>query len=89
MEKDIIKNNMELFNTDDLDVSKQEWKGMPEFIQTKQKPYSSIIVRFESKDDLDDFSKLINQKLTNRTKSIWYPFKSHWGNNNEIYVDEP
>ena len=79
---------MELFNTDDLDIAKQEWKDMPEFVQTKQKPYSSIIIRFATKEDLTAFSELIEQKLTNRTKSIWYPFRSHWGNNNETYGDE-
>jgi hypothetical protein len=80
---------MELFNTDDLDLAKQEWKGMPEFVQGKQSPYSAIIVRFECKEDLDGFTKLIGQKLTYRTKSIWFPFKSHWGNNKESYGDEP
>lgn len=56
-----------------------EWKDMPEFIQTKQQEYAKIIVRFNSEQDLVEFSKLINQKITRKTKSIWYPFKSHWG----------
>lgn len=67
----------------------KEWEGMPEFIQGKQKPYSQIIMRFENKEDLEKFATLIGQKLTNRTKSIWFPFKSHWGNNKNIWVDEP
>ena len=49
------------------------WKGMPEFIQEKQEPYSKIIVRFDSEEDLQEFANLIGQKLTNKTKSIWHP----------------
>ncbi len=70
-----------------FDPSK-EWVGMPEFVQEKQKPYSQIIVRFEDEQDLKEFANLINQKLTAKTKSIWYPFKSHWGTHKNIWVDE-
>ena len=58
----------------------KEWEGMPEFIQRKKEPYSKIIIRFENESDLQDFANLIGQKLTSKTKSIWHPFKSHWGN---------
>ena len=52
---------------------KEEWKGMPEYVQEKKRPYATIIVRLESKEDLEDFAKRIGQKLTQRTKSIWHP----------------
>ena len=64
------------------------WRGMPEFIQEKQEPFSKIIIRFETEDDLEEFAKLIGQKLTPKTKSIWHPFKSHWGAPKKIYKDE-
>jgi hypothetical protein len=67
---------------------KEEWKNMPEFVQEKQKPFSQVIVRFETEKDLEEFSNLIGQKLTNKTKSIWYPFKSHWGNGRMRWGDE-
>ena len=64
----------------DLDKEwEKEWIGMPEFLQGKQKPYSQVIVRFSSEKDLLEFSKLIDQSLTNKTKSIWFPARSHWG----------
>jgi len=66
----------------------KEWKDMPEFVQNKNKPYSEIIFRFESKEDLQEFAKLINQKLTSKTKSAWFPFKSHWGGIKKVWVDE-
>lgn len=67
---------------------KNEWKEMPEFIQNKKDSYAKIIVRFDNEDDLQEFAKLIGQKLTNKTKSIWYPFKSHWGGIKKIWKDE-
>ncbi len=56
----------------------REWKDMPEFVQEKQEPYSKIIFRFDNEKDLQDFAVLIGQKLTKKTKSAWFPFKSHW-----------
>ena len=67
---------------------KKEWVGMPEFVQKKQEPYAKIIVRFNDEKSLQDFAKKIGQKLTNKTKSIWHPFKSHWGNGRKVYVDK-
>jgi hypothetical protein len=66
-----------------------EWVGMPEFNQQNIKPFKEIIVRFETEKDYINFQKQINQQLTNKTKSIWHPFKSHWGLEKKVYVDEP
>jgi hypothetical protein len=65
-----------------------EWINMPEFIQEKQEPYTKLIVRFENKEDFEEFSKLIEQKLTQKTKSIWFPFKSHWGLSVKRWINE-
>ena len=65
-----------------------EWKDMPEFIQDKQEPFAKIIVRFGSQEDLDEFSELIGQKLTNKTKSIWHPQLERGINSSKRYVDE-
>lgn len=32
------------------------------------------------------FSKVSEQKITNKTKSVWFPFKSHWGGVNHKYI---
>jgi hypothetical protein len=50
-----------------------EWVDMPEFVQEENPPFSKIIFRFATQEDLDAFSKLIGQKLTPKTKSAWYP----------------
>jgi len=54
------------------------WTDMPEFIQEKQAPFAQITVRFNSEKDLNEFAKMIGQKLTPKTKSIWHPYKSHF-----------
>lgn len=67
--------------------AEHEWTGMPEFIQEKQEPFSKIIIRFESEYDLDDFAKLIGQKLTPKTKSIWHPHKPHSSGVKKVYTN--
>jgi hypothetical protein len=68
---------------------KKHWKGMPEFVQEKKEPFAKIIFRFESEKDLNEFAKIIGQKLTKKTKSAWFPFKSHWGLIKKVWKDEP
>lgn len=36
--------------------------------------------------DRPQLARLTEQKITNKTKSIWYPFKSHWGGITEKYI---
>lgn len=67
----------------------KEWKDMPEFIQfNKDKPYTQITIRFATKEDLDEFAKIIGQKLTNKTKAIWHPAIERGLTAHKIYVDE-
>lgn len=67
---------------------KNEWLDMPEFVQEKKESYSKIIVRFNSEEDLQEFAKLIGQKLTNKTKSIWHPKLVRGINSNKRYTNE-
>lgn len=39
----------------------------------KEKSTRKLIVHFSSKEDIQEFSKLINQSITLKTQSIWYP----------------
>jgi hypothetical protein len=68
----------------------QEWVGMPEFEQVKVEPYSKIIVRFDSEEDLQEFAAMIGQKLTSKTKSIWHPklVAGEQSGTHLVYVDE-
>lgn len=52
---------------------KKHWVGMPEFKQEDNPPYMKIIISFRNEDDYKEFAKLVDQNLTEKTKSIWYP----------------
>lgn len=65
-----------------------EWVGMPEFVQESKKPFKEVIVRFETEEDYIDFQNRLGQTMTIKTKSIWHPFKSHWGLERKVYKDE-
>ncbi len=57
------------------DSLEKEWQGMPEFEQDDLMAVQQIIVNFETREDVKAFTKLLNQNITERTRSIWYPEK--------------
>ena len=71
---------MKKFNPQD------HWVGMPEFVQEKKTEYAKIIIRFDDEESLQEFSSLIGQKLTSKTKSIWHPYKPHCGDTTSKYI---
>lgn len=50
-----------------------EWQGMPEFEQKDKTAFQSIHIHFKNQKNVNDFSKLIKQKITSKTRSLWYP----------------
>ena len=51
----------------------EEWQDMPEFVQENKLPFRTIYVHFKNEKDVEAFSKLIGQKISQRTKFVWYP----------------
>ena len=72
-------------------MTKQEicehWSDMPEFVQEKKVEYQKIIVRFDSEEDVQDFAEAIDQVITPKTKSIWYPKLDRFKNKGVYYGD--
>jgi hypothetical protein len=66
------------------------WKGMPEFRQDDLSPKYSIIVHFDGPENREKFSALIGQKLTDDTRSIWYPRAEigHYADKRYVNPDE-
>ena len=88
MEENKIDNQMNIFDILGVEEDwKKEWQDMPEFIQEDLTPYQQIIVSFETDKDVKDFAKLINQKLTYKTKSIWFPETERGKFKDYTYVD--
>ena len=52
----------------------KEWEGMPEY-DNPAKAYKSIMVHFENEESYREFCELIQQELTDKTNSCWYPEK--------------
>lgn len=67
----------------DTDLEDKEWEkhwvDMPEFEQEHNKAFKTVYVHFRTKEDYEEFSKLITKhidkdtKLSTKTKSFWYP----------------
>ena len=63
----------EFLGEGDEEPWEKHWVGMPEFEQEDDPNYKELLVKFKTKEDYDKFQKLIEQKLTLKTKSIFYP----------------
>ena len=57
----------------DQEAWREEWQGMPEFEQKNLLPEYSVRVNFASFEDLQKFASMVEQTLTVKTQSIWYP----------------
>jgi|APCry1669193181_1035450.scaffolds.fasta_scaffold227746_1 hypothetical protein len=79
VEEDAPQNLFELVGIEDEspetedDEWKKHWVGMPEFTQEKNLPFKTLYLHFRNAEDYEEFAKLIDQSLTKKTKSIWYP----------------
>ncbi len=73
MESPELKNNLQGFIEFAENDWRKEWQGMPEYNNAELKPFQSIRVWFKTQEDYQNFAKLINQNLTEKTITIWYP----------------
>jgi len=55
------------------DTPESEWRGMPEYNQPFNGAYRQLIVSFDDEEGVRQFAQLVNQSITDKTKSIWYP----------------
>lgn len=72
---------------DNMKDWQKHWKNMPEFINNENTPFRTIIVHLETQEALNEFIHLMKQKITDKTKYIYYPYKHKQKLKNLIYVD--
>lgn len=74
-----------------------EWKnpyiqwyaaGMPSFNTYDISPYKQIKLKFKTMEDRDEFAKLMEVTLTEKTNVIWFPSKDREKNNMSRIVEE-
>jgi len=71
--KDILE-DLEFDNLLPEDFDEDELlKGMPSYESKDLQPYRTLYVHFNNEKDIQEFAKLINQKITDKTKYIYYP----------------
>lgn len=66
----------------------EAWRGMPEFAQKDLTPFKTIYVHFETREEMNAFATLVNQKINLTTQSIWYPEAEIGRYANKRYVDK-
>lgn len=64
-----------------------EWVGMPEFVNDDLTSYRKIIVHFRSDEDVAEFARLIGQRISDKTKSIWFPEEERADFRSQAYVE--
>jgi len=66
--------NLDLYDKDnEIGDDSSEWVGMPDYENEDKTSFRSIIVHFKNSEDVEDFKKLVKDKITDKTKSIWFP----------------
>ena len=70
------------------DRDKKEWKNMPEYKFTEQKPIRTLKIKFETLEDMEKFEKLIGQKIYPTRNTYWYPERHESMFSNLVYIDE-
>ena len=83
-----MKNQQTLFDDID-DIYQSEWKGMPEFNMKPEVPILTIKLNFKTKEDIEKFSELINQKISFNTENYWFPKLNRKAFSEKKYYDEP
>ena len=60
-------------NSFEPDDPNAEWEGMPEFENEDKTAFRTIHVHFATQVHVDEFSKVMGQAITEKTRFIWHP----------------
>jgi hypothetical protein len=65
----------------------EHWGGMPDFGQNDLTPFKTIYVHFENQEHVAQFAELVGQRITPKTRYIWYPKAEKAQYADKRYVD--
>lgn len=85
---DNVSNNLFILSGQEDERTPYDWDNMPEFVQDEKEAYAVIKVRIRNEEDLQEFIKLMDQNITPKTKSIWYPALDRFRNSLLRWMDE-
>lgn len=83
-----MKLNTELFDGLPEDEKETEWRGMPTYDQPENGAVRQIIVNFHNHADVEEFAKLVDQNITKKTRSIWFPYREKNNVVDLFYINE-
>lgn len=69
-----------------IDNPMEEWTDMPEFMSDDKTSFRHVIVHFKDAEKAKEFFRLINQKDTGKTKSLWFPEEENMDTESKRYV---
>ena len=55
------------------DIIETEWQDMPEFLMKDLTPFRTVYIHFRNQADIDEFARLIGQRIHTKQKSAWHP----------------
>jgi ParB-like chromosome segregation protein Spo0J len=58
------------------DDGKGEWEGMPDF-NSSNELNNKLVVHFQNNEDRKAFGETIKQPITEKTNTIWFPYRAH------------
>lgn len=73
---------------EDFFSCEKEWQDMPEYVMEDLTPFRVINVRFRNEEDVKKFEELMQQTITPKQKTIWFPYAEHRKRAHLRYVDE-
>ena len=86
---DTSKNNLFVLAGQEEEITPYDMDGMPEFEQRNwDMEYDRVIVKFRNEEDRKKFAKFVEQNLTDKTISIWYPMLGPSDASLSRWVDE-
>jgi hypothetical protein len=63
----------------------EHWVNMPEFSHENLQPKFQIIVSFATSEEIAEFSSVVNQKITESTRSVWFKQQQIWTYSDKSY----
>jgi hypothetical protein len=67
---------------------REEWIDMPEYISNYLTPYKTVKIHFRCEEDYKKFGEIFNYKITEKTKSLWFPEMKRLNLIDFEYIDE-
>lgn len=71
-----------------MNIAEDEWKDMPEYKMKQHKPFRIIKINFENENDVKEFEKLLEQKISPNRENYWYPVWHESLYSDLVYIDK-